>query len=67
MTPDEFRLVYDMFKQFSMTNEQRQYDYTTTRMAEENQHWLRFAYWVKTADPDVWVAWEALQDIGRGV
>ena len=67
MTPDEFRLVYDMFKQFSMTHEQRYYSAQTENLYSENQRHVKFASWVKQAYPDVWVAWEALQDIGRGV
>ena len=68
MTADELRTAYEMFKQIqfdSKTDEQKYNSYFFDHMRLETENHLKFMSWVKQSYPDVWEAWQAIQDIGR--
>lgn len=69
MTADELQKAYEIFKQMQFdckTDEQRYNSHFYEHMRSEADYFLRFSSWVKQSYPDVWEAWQAIEDIKNG-
>lgn len=66
MTADELKVAYDVFKQIQFdskpTHEQFHSHMTANDYADQ-RYFVKFSSWVKQSYPDVWEAWQAVQDI----
>jgi len=70
MTSDELKTAYELFKQIQFDckpETDKYYSHYNEQVQHDTKFFTRFMSWVKQSYPDVWEAWQAVEDIKNGV
>ena len=63
MNAKDLEDLFRLFKHMTMNQSETRDHYHHEQMRSENEYFIKFSSWVKQSYPDVWEAWQAVQDI----